>query len=206
MYKKYWFVCLALGFMILAIITGCETLQKAATSGGREYFPNTDGYSWTFRLSSSTTTEIATAKFTANGTTSIDGITVQKLKVEMISGAHVSTSETLVRVTDSDVTWYTSASNPTSEALKMISFPLTIGSKWIVNQLATMTSEGTVLSQENVGSYNDCFKVKIASVSSPGNTIDFWLAKDVGVAKVLITNLSGTTETTNLAELTGKSF
>jgi hypothetical protein len=196
MFKKYWFVFLASAFTITAIITGCETLQKAEVTGGREYFPNTDGYSWTYRATSSSTTEIQTSVFSFTGSATIDSLSVQIWKTGSPSG----TFESYLRVTDADVKFYGSPTYPsTVETSIFLVFPLKVGSKW--NTYGT--TEANVIAQENVmvplGTYNNCFKVQYGS----GSMITYmWFGKNVGMVK--LQTIMGTVEVNG--DLTSKNF
>jgi len=200
MFKKYWFIFLALALTITAIITGCETLQTTGTSGGREYFPNTDGYSWTYRATFSGTTETQTLKISFSGTATAGSLTVQKWKSEIFSGTAVYTSESYLRVTDADVKYYGDPTYPsTIETGTFLAFPLKVGSKWFTYG----TSEANVVALENItvllGAYNNCFKVKASSGSI--NTY-MWFAQNIGCIKVQQT--MGTFEVN--MDLTSKNF
>jgi hypothetical protein len=209
--KNVFILCTVL-VIFAGLLIGCsQETNTGSTTGGREYFPNTDGYSWTYRVSSPATTETATMKFTAAGTTTAGGVTVQKIRAEMTYGSSVSTMEALVRVTETDVSLYSSVTVTTPEVSKMIAFPLSVGSSWIVYRSASVTQEASVVAQENItvpaGSYTGCFKMRMPSFSLYGaSTIETWLAKNVGVVKVLMTSLYGTIESVGLYELTAKSF
>lgn len=199
MFKKYWFIFMALAFTITAIVTGCETLQTVDATGGREYFPNTDGYIWNYRSTQTGTTEIGLVKYSFNGTTTVGGLTVQKYKGEAFLGTLANTSESLMRVTDTDVKTYGSTTSPTTEATNYFIFPLKIGNKWLISG----TNEATVVAQENVsvpaGTYINCFKIRYPYGSS---YTDMWLAKNVGIVKLLSYSTTGALT----MELTSKSF
>jgi hypothetical protein len=215
MSKKYFFACLV---FILIILTGCETLQKAESTtttsttttittttiatSGREYYPNTDGYSWTYNFSGGGFS--GTVTFIINGTTTVGGLTVQKWKTESSLGG---TAESLIRVTDSNVKSYGTLTSPTTEAYTSLVFPLKIGNNWITSG----TYEATVLSQEDVsvpaGTFSGCFKIR--DYSSYGYS-DTFLAKNTGMVKAVSVMISryGTVETTIVStlELTAKNF
>ncbi len=200
MFKRHWFIYLVLGFIAAAVITGCETLQAVDTSGGREYFPNTDGYSWTYRAPASNTTEVQTAKFSFSGSATVDSLAVQKWKSESFTATTAYTSESYIRITDTDVKFYGSPTYPsTVETSIFLTFPLRIGAKWYTSG----TYEANVVAQENVtvslGTYSNCFKVQFGSGSMVTN---MWFGKNAGIVK--IQTIMGTVEV--IGDLTSKNF
>lgn len=176
--------------VIILFSAGCsQNLSSSGSDGGREYFPNTDGYSWTYRMSVSGTTETATARMTFTGTTTVGGTTVQIWRSESIYTTGTITAESLIKVTDSAVTQYGTPTYPSSTPSTVIAFPLNVGSRWYTYG----TVEAIVTAQENVivpsGTFNNCYKI---SSTLGSNSSDLWLGKNVGIVKMLTTSTYGT--------------
>ena len=186
---KY-FHALILISMIILFSAGCsQNTSSSGSGGGREYFPNTDGYSWSYRMSMSGTTETATARMTFTGTTTAGGTTVQIWRTESFYTTGATTIENLIKVTDSSVTQYGTLVYPSTIPSTVIAFPLNIGSSWYTYG----TVEAIVTAQENVivpsGTFNNCYKI---SSTQGSNSSDLWLGKNVGIVKMLTTSIYGT--------------
>ncbi len=181
--------------------TSTTTTTVSTLTGGREYYPNTDGNSWTYATTSTMTTETGTLRYTFDGTTTVDSIVVQKFKQESFSSTGSSTGESLDLVSDAGVFWYGSVESPTTEAVTKYVFPLKVGETWI----SEGASEAEVLAIETVtvpaGIYNNCFKI---SFPSPTQDIYVWLAPNVGMVKLYVYSLTTTMGAT--MELTSKNF
>ena len=190
---------MAIAFLV-AFVVGCTTTSEKVT-GGREYFPNEDGYSWSYRVTFASTSETATMETTFSGTSAVDSIIVQKFIMRIIVDSFiVQEEESFLQVSDAAVLGYGSPSYPTTEAAIILDFPLEVGKKWITSG----TYEAEVLAIETVpvplGSYDDCFKISTFIGSDTPALI--WLAPNVGPVKMGMT--MGTEEA--VAELTYKSF
>lgn len=206
MFKKLIGLGLLFVFILIVGILGCTQFQQAADTGGREYYPNTDGYSWTYQLTSSAGVG-GVLTYSWNGTTTIDSINVQKFKSEYSSGGIVSTSEVLFKVSDDDVRCYGTTDSSTTEPMIILDFPLEIGKSWYL--CSFLTWEAIVAAQETVtvpaGSFS-CFRVDLDMYGiSPLSSS--WYAKDVGIVKsVGYTVSSGVIIATSTLELTSKNF
>jgi hypothetical protein len=169
---------MAIAFSV-AFIVGCTTTAGKAT-GGREYFPNEDGYGWRYSMTMTLPTTIVTGTTEATfvGTWEFDSIVAQVLVTETIFGSSPDTELNLVQVTDAAVLAYGTIGDSTTEATKLLDFPLSVGKKWVT--IGTFESE--VVARETVsvplGDYDDCFKIY--------NSLDevyWWLAPNVGPVK-----------------------
>ena len=167
-------VIIGLALLMGGIILGCAELDRAIEQITFYHFPNTDGNSWEYESSSSTTSETTIYKTTFNGTYTLGSLTLQRQKQESFSSLFSYTQEALVKVSDSDVKFYGTVSNPTLEAEAFLMFLMGIGDKWFTQG----TDEATVMVKENVtvpaGTYNDCLKIRYTS------GLDFryaWLAR-----------------------------
>ncbi len=170
------------------------TSTLAVYKGYREYYPNTDGYSWTYVRTFSDGAPPLTEKVTYSGTTSAAGTTVQIAVRETIPVfGPVSTSESYFRVTDSGV--YGLQTVLGTQVLALIfKFPLYVGSS---------TLNSTVLALEDVtvpsGTFSRCFKIRS---SDSGTTYYSWLAPNVGMVRAEKRYLG----TVSTAELIGRNF
>ena len=208
-------VCLI--FMVgCAQTTATTTTTSTTTSttttvlvGGVEYFPNTNGYSWNYRHTSTDTTHESVPTLTSNGFTTIYGNTVQIWRSELSTPTlgTSSTYETYLKVTTGEVSMYGTSASPTSEPTVLLSFPLQIGSRW--NLLSGYTSEAIVTSFETIsvpfGTF-ECFRVDL-NVYGISPISSSWYARNVGMVKsVVYTVSSGVIVSTATQELTGKNF
>ena len=169
-----------------------STTTLAVFKGYREYYPNTDGYSWTYTRDFSDGTS-QTEKITYSGTTVAVGQTLQIAKRESFLPGSVSTSEILFKVSDTAV--YVVQKLLGSDVLAaLFGFPLFVGSN---------SGSSTVLALEDVivpaGSFHNCFKL---SASDSGYTYHTWLAPNVGMVKAEKIN----SHSVSTAELTGNNF
>lgn len=200
----------------VCLLAGCNTAQQEAStttsttttsttsttlfSGGREYFPNTNGYAWHYQVYSYFSPESYPIAMIFDGTTTVGSLTVQIQREEYYPPATYLTIEALVMVDDNTVSTYGTISFPTTEAFVLLNFPLTIGKTW----LFTGTHEATVMTRESVtvpaGTFSDCLKVRY--IPSNRQTTDYWYARDVGLIKGLTVHVDGTTT----IELTSKNF
>jgi hypothetical protein len=197
-------------------------LQKAEVAGDREYFPNADGYSWTYKMTCaiSSTSEVLTftVRATFAGPTTSETPAIKWLKLEIFTPTFSSTSEKTLAmgITDLGVKdygllahfYYIASAYPlsTNEGYSWFAFPLSIGNKWTFGQ----STEASVIGQENVivpaGTYS-CFKAIANSPLSSSVTLEGWLAKNVGLVKArfYFTYTNGTLES-YLLELVDKNF
>lgn len=209
-----------LPFLLCAILifAGCNIVSNvAAISGGREYFPNTDGHSWTYTLEGRTLT------YKWNGTQTFAGLTLQKYFLYSSGG----TSEGLYLVTDSAVTYYGSSFAPTTDAQTVLSFPLTVGKKWGTSNSRSISTSGVISSEpvtvpgrpistsEVIGSETvtvpagtfNCIKIKTnTTFTIMGEVLSTeayaWFAPNVGPVK---STMSGTSMMSTM-ELVSKNF
>ncbi|MCX5748808.1 MAG: hypothetical protein NTZ10_00990 [Candidatus Saganbacteria bacterium] len=168
---------------LVVILSGCAQSPVASitsTTGGREYYPNTQGYSWTYTNTSGSTTSDWTESFT--GVTTYNGMTMQVLH----SNSGAGSSDALIVVTDNNAKQYGTLASPTTEAITGLVFPLSIRSSW-VDSVTSPVYTDTVISIEDVtvpaGTFTNCFKIKSGSIHSSGYGFYKWLAKDVGFVK-----------------------
>ena len=188
---------MAVAFSV-AFMVGCTTTTSKAT-GGREYFPNEDGYKWRYAMTITlpTTIETGTTEATFIGTWPVDSIIAQILKADTIFDSIVDSELNLVQVTDAAVLTYGTVSDPTTEATKLLDFPLEVGKKWV----ASGTYEVEVMARETVSvplrDYDDCFKI----YDSLGE-VYWWLAPNVGPVKYMAVDPTAVTT----MELVYKSF
>lgn len=187
-------------FCVLVIgLAGCNVTTSGTTTGGREYFPNTDGYSWSYRTTSTSTPDVYTTRMTFDGTAAVGSVVVQVARTEYTLGTLTNTYESYLRVTDTGVFAYGSSSYPTTEASTLYAFPLEVGNSW-----TTIYSTCEVLARENVttplGTYNNCFKIR--SQGSSSSYGDVWLAPNVGMVKME----SVSPYAVGTQELTSKNF
>ncbi|MCX5748688.1 MAG: hypothetical protein NTZ10_00365 [Candidatus Saganbacteria bacterium] len=206
LFKKKITAFIFCALFLTMIVTGCGQIVST-TSEGREYFPNTDGFSWTYRSLSSATTEVSILRTGFDGFSTVGSQIVQKQKNETFRGSLIETSESLVRVTDSDVKDYGSPDYVKTQPSNMLVFPLFVGASWYTDG----TIETTVVNKEDVttpaANYTNCFKLRTINPSSARIvTVDMWLAKNVGVVKILINLDIGTATLITTIELTSKNF
>lgn len=231
--------CLVLSLMLMGMLYGCTQTTSSSSSGDGDssYYPHVNGYSWTYNTSSKTTTKtiynsntyLSTQETSGtevdlfNGTSEVSGVgTAQVLQVTTTTTSGSTTSNSLIVANSSNVKYYGTTSAPTTDALTMLVFPLSVGSSW-TTQNGGITVEASVIAKESVtvpaGTFSDCYKVKYSSnyiINSANMTYDVyaWFAKNVGGVKnvsVLTATFSYSgmdIETTSLStiELTAKSF
>ena len=214
----FWIICFIIGIIFLSIISGCgqNVPETPKTVGDKSYFPNVDGYSWTYNTSTTVTTSFngsltnisisqGTLKNYFNGTTSIEGVgTVQKFISYQMDFEPITQ---LINVSASTVESYGTLSSITREASNFLLFPFNTGMSWITtdNLQAIVLGEETVITP--LGTF-DCFKVK------EPNDFYIWLSKNVGIVKMMqistnaATSESFTITTTYIstAELVEKNF
>ena len=186
---------------VVTTTTTVTTTSTSTTLAGRQYYPNTDGYSWTYRkTSTSSTTTDATIyidRFTFSGTAMAGSIEAQILKQENIS-PYPSTFENYKVITAD----YVKQLSP--EAYTLLVFPLCLGASWTLYG----SDEATVISFESVtvpaGTFNECFKVRM--VHAVDSWADVWYAKDVGMVKAIAFSGTPTYWYQTETELTEKNF
>jgi hypothetical protein len=203
MLKKRAILILVLG---VTLLTGCNILQPTGpTGGGREYFPNADGNSWTYLQTYSTTTETATQRLTISGTHTFDSITAQIMVSEYLTTTSISTSEILYVVSDAGVYIYGFLSSPTTEATTVCSFPLYVGNKWTFFGSAEAEVEEKEDISVHAGDFTNCYRVLYTDGSS--GSMYAWFAPDAGIIKQtnVFSGSGGTTQTVTI-ELTSKNF
>jgi hypothetical protein len=164
----------------------------AVFKGYREYYPNTDGYSWTYTRNFSDGRS-QTEKITYAGTTTAFLQTVQIARRETHAPGSVSTSESLFKVSALAVYVVKNMSGTDVLAAAFV-FPLFVGSD---------SGASTVLALEDVtvpaGSFINCFKLRS---TDGGYTYYSWLAPNVGMVKA--EKINSTSIST--AELTSNNF
>jgi len=208
--KKYLLVLFLVAISTMMI--GCNITSSGGSSGGgAEYFPNTNGNSWTFKsvgtqnTPSSATTLIATTEMTVDGTTTVDSMTVQIFRSVSTSSYGVSTSEALVLVNSNGVYTYGSVSSPSTEAITTMEFPLSVGSRWT----GYGTSEVEVVAKETVtvpaGTFNNCYKLS-SITGNPSQVSYLWVGPNVGFVKSFSSDISGSYTYVATMELMSKNF
>lgn len=175
--KTIKYFILLLVFCSFIVLAGCNIFQPTTSYlGGREYFPNTDGYSWTYVLRAEIPPfGIITGETTStfSGTKTIFGKPVQVM-INQLGTTYISSQETYYDVSDSYVKIYGWSFSPTSEATTHLVFPLSLGQTW---------NTSTVQSVEWVTVPKGTFEcVKIRSTYDDGYS-DTWYAKNVGWIK-----------------------
>lgn len=183
-------------FVFIASLAGCGQGGGSA-SYLVSYFPNTDGYKWTYNYLIGGLTGVEIHTF--NGTTSYSGLTLQNLKTEIFIASSGATVETLMLLTTENLKTYGTASSPTTQTETSYVFPLVVGNTWTHHTGAT----ATVVSKETVivpaGTFADCYRVKVIDGTT---TSESWLANNVGIVKIQ-NQYAGTLAT---CELTAKNF
>lgn len=182
--KKLWIivsVMVSLGLLVFAIAIGCAKVTKTSVSGGSEYFPHEDTYSWRYNHSESTTGEVTETKATFTGTASVDSISAQIFTHEYNVGTPSAQKfDVLYKVTDTAVLQYGLATSPMTDPLTYLAFPLEVGKSWMMGGTKVQ-----VVAIETVtvpaGTFNNCFKI---SYPSTGYEYSYtWLAPNVGRIK-----------------------
>lgn len=186
-----------------AFLAGCNIVSNInVSSGGKEYFPNTNGYSWTYISSGFSHTR------TWDGSQSFSGLTLQKMKI--VNGG---TSEVLYLVTDSGVTFYGYSMAPTPDSWAILSFPLTTGKKWTRVYNSDYRGSSEVIGTETVtvpaGTFT-CIKVKTnfaMLLFGMNKEIYDWYAPNVGLVKTMdITATTSGGPAITTTEMTSKNF
>jgi hypothetical protein len=201
---------IGLGLLLgVVFMVGCATVSSGG-SGGSNYFPSTNGYSWnyeTFYTSSSSwsvTSYVSTSEFTFDGTTTVDSTTVQIFRSTYISQYGVSTSETLFLVNDQGAFMYGPLQSPTTEAVTFLQFPLSVGAQWMAYD-ATVE----VVAKETVtvpaGTFNDCYKIDMVP-NDPTYTSYLWFGPNVGIVKSFSSSSYGSSTSASTMELVRKNF
>ncbi len=198
-------------FFCLVLLAGCGILLPSKGIVGPEYYPNGDGYSWTYQIASyavNSSPATGVEKVTFSGTTTVENLVVQKLIIEDTFGSSVSTSEGRIGVTEGSVKSYPNLV-ATADASTLYTFPLSVGAKWFVSG----TIEASVVTQESVtvpaGTFG-CYKISGSTVIGYVNTFTYneWLASRVGSVKkqYFIFAPNGSSVLAATWELTSKNF
>lgn len=209
MTKRYLELGLVLGLgLVAAIIIGCGQ-QGGETSGGVEYFPHTNQYSWSYKLTAGGTI-IGTWITSFEGTKTIGTTETQLFKEAGASITGTTTGEIYYVITDAGVYDYGFNGITTTEPSTYLSFPLTVGKSWTKKGLyAAGDWIKTVVAKETVsvsaGTFNNCFKVSGTRESHPEEGNWEWFAPNVGLIKNCTYNTTTETITATL-ELTSKNF
>lgn len=190
------FVCLG------CLIVGCNVVSSSSGGGGRNFFPNGEGYTWRTMATDGPTTLV-----TFEGTTTVDSTTVQIYKQMFFDsgGTMQGTSETYFQVTDSAVYLYGYSSSLIVPAQTFLQFPLAVGNSWTVASVGSTTLVASVTENSSVtvpaGTFN-CYRVDyVASTGGDeSTTISYWFGENAGIVKGA--SSSSTTE----VELAWKSF
>lgn len=212
--KQFFAILFILGIIsIIFRLTGCSTAQQGEIpqsttttttvsgpttttiySGYREYYPNQDGLSWTYRRAFSNSPSINTEKITYCGTSEFNSQIVQIARRETIfPEGTISTAETIFKV-DNFAVYRLRTVESTPILMAVFGFPLQVG---------IHTGVTDVLALETVtvpaGTFNNCFKL---SAAEGDFTYISWLAPNVGMVKAEKRGVSAI----STAELTGKNF
>ena len=238
MLTKYRFAGLMFGILLAGIMAGCDTIGPSATTTTvrttttttaptttttitttttlttttmvltKDYYPNTDGYIWTYKLLTfwGVSTTESTAEATFNGTQEVDGLTAQiQTRYEILPGGTHNTLEAfgslLIIATNSDVKEYGAPDSRTTEANVNLQFPSVVGDRWTYGWFTEgahvlITTEALAVESVSTpaGTFN-CFKVRIDAPHLPEDTYIeqiFWYAKDVGLVKYLLGGIDPT--------------
>jgi len=198
---------LGLGLMMVVVMVGCGAgAPDLPTTGGVEFFPHTDGYSWTYNIEVdilSSPEAIGTMEVTFNGTTEVSGITVQKRETFLTTYNSLTYTTThCVKVTDSYVKGYGEIGDTTTEACTTLSFPLSVGKTWTAYTFENVfTAE--VIAAENVTVPAGTFATFKIDYPAQG-TAYYWYAENIGLVKFALYD-----DDDNLRqryELTSKNF
>ncbi len=190
---------LVVGVIFLAISPGCGQLQTPGSAGesSKDFYPNTDGYRWDYKQTSSSTTEVTTISDLRTGSKKLSSGTNVDVSLEtMTSTNRPSTMEYYERVLDSGV-WFYGTGVATTEAELFLPFPLAVGNTW-------RTSGGTSFNVVTVITAKETVKVPAGTfdayrVESGSST--YWYGKGAGLVKIAGSGPSAVT-----LELTGKNF
>ncbi|MBU1149106.1 hypothetical protein KKI23_03370 [Patescibacteria group bacterium] len=157
------------GILLFAgmFVFGCSKAETSAAGVASNYFPHEDGYSWKY-IDQNDSATISTIE----GTTTINGNTVQIIKSSYpsssslstdkgnILGAFTSTGTSYWRVTDDALYVYSSTSD--TNPYMSLAFPLEIGKTWTIVEYEGYSLTAKVVANENVtvpaGTFN-CYKV-----------------------------------------------
>ncbi|MFA4844218.1 MAG: hypothetical protein WC632_04615 [Candidatus Margulisiibacteriota bacterium] len=169
-----------------------------APAAGRNYFPNTDGYSWQYNLNQSGAKMISTF----NGTTVINGsLNVQKYEstyLDSNGNVYLSTIESYHVVNDSGVYFHGYPSYSTVEGSPLLLFPLETGKSWTYSSSGIYKTIITVMGQETItvpaGSF-DCYKVAYVSYNGTveSSRVNYWFGNGVGLVKSTLDNANNDT-------------
>ncbi len=187
--------------LVALVVGGCNTATTTSTvaSAGREYFPNTEGYSWTYQATSFFAPTNYSLSLTFSGTAAVDSLVVQKQRYDY-QDQIFPTMEALIAVNDLAVLSYGTTQSSTTSAFVTLDFPLTIGKTWFTE----VTNEAEVITRESVtvpaGTFDDCLLVKYTFGSRQTNY--YWYARNVGLVKGISIHVDGT----GTLELTSKNF
>ena len=171
-------------FLVLA--HGCS--QKTEEGGGKSYFPNGVGNTWTYSNDDGTSMTV-----TVDRTDVIFGNIAVQLFVatDLDSGGHVTdTDEEYYRVTDAGVYDHGTPTYPQETGLPWLLFPLTVGKTWTFVDGTTYDRIATVVAIENVtvpaGTFS-CYKVSYTwkQDDTEISTDTSWFGDGVGVVKVV---------------------
>jgi len=158
-----------------------------APAAGRNFFPNTDGYSWRWEFPEWGFSYIITVE----GTTQIGSITAQVGHLTGVFGGYTATMETYWKIDDTGAYYYGMGTTP--EAFTILNFPLEVGKTWECHSSYGLYYPTTVevLAFEEVtvpaGTF-DCYKV---SYTAAGGVSYYWFGNGVGAVKAL---MAGSTE------------
>jgi len=203
--------------LLIIRIIGCATVQQSSETtettsttavsipttngatttlpyyGYQDYYPNTDGYSWTYLRHFSDKGDTQIEKITYRGTTQINFMTAQIAIRETVFQGNISTSESYFKVDNTAVYRTQIVANNTVLA-PLFGFPLYVGK---------FSGVSTVTALEDVtvpaGTFTKCFKLTYTDADL---TYNIWLAQNVGMVKA--EKFTGSLVST--AELTGKKF
>lgn len=205
--------------IILIAISGCGKVSAPTlSSSSNDYYPHADGYSWSYLLSYSATSETILLHSTFSGTKIIDSFTAQIMKNEMSADGTTTTYETCFVSNDSAVLKYSKGpaiaypdGGITTEALTLFRFPLKVGNSWYCSP--NLSIEAQVESQEVIsvpaGIFN-CFRIGINTYLPSDPKVyqyTYWLAANVGIIKATAGySHGGVRTTTSTQELNSKNF
>lgn len=174
----------------LFYLSGCSptpfapTVYNVSTStttipdtGGKEYYPNNDGYSWTYNIGvSDAGSQRGVVSF--NGVTTIEGQEFQILKVD--NNKDTKSVLRLIKVDDNSAKDFGLSTDLGTQESVLLTFPLKVGNSWNISSQESASVDAIEDVTVSVGVFKNCFKV---SYTFSNRKSQRWYAKNIGVIK-----------------------
>lgn len=158
------------------------TVYNVSTSaipdtGGREYYPNNDGYTWTYNIGvSDAGSQRGIAAF--NGVTSINGKEFQILKID--NNKDAKSVLRLIKVDENSAKDFGLSTDLGTQESVLLTFPLKVGNSWKISSQETASIDAIEDVTVSAGIFKNCFKV---SYTFSNRKSQRWYAKNVGIIK-----------------------